>query len=51
MWESYILKRKGYSLFEQSQMTAEERKWVIDRVEEENQRAQEMSNAGSRHVI
>ena len=41
MWESYVLKSKNYSLFEQDQMTGEERRWIIEKIEEETERAKQ----------
>jgi hypothetical protein len=41
MWESYLLKQKNYSLFEQAQMPGEERKWIMEKIEEEAERAKQ----------
>lgn len=38
MWEMYLLKSKGVSFQEAYQMTAEERKWWFEKMEEENER-------------
>jgi hypothetical protein len=42
MVQSHILKKHGgYSLFEMKNMTAEERKWVINRIDRENKDQQD----------
>lgn len=42
MEESFLLKFYGrYNIFEQSIMTAEERSWVLDRIDKENKKAAE----------
>jgi uncharacterized protein (DUF2345 family) len=42
MEQQYQLKRgAGYSIFEQAQMPAEERAWVMRRIERENKERQE----------
>jgi hypothetical protein len=47
MWQQYILKQKGITFEESGYMTAEERKWWMERIEEENDRMKKASR-GSR---
>jgi len=49
MWQQYILKSKGVSFDESGEMTAEERKWWINRIEEENDRMKK-NTKGSRNL-
>ena len=46
MLQSYVLKSKGVSFWEQAQMTAEERKWWFKKIEEENDRMKQSSKKG-----
>jgi hypothetical protein len=38
MWQEYIIKTKGYSRTDIYAMPAEERKWIITRIEEEHEK-------------
>ena len=49
MWELYLLKSKGVSFKEAYAMTAEERKWWFEKMEEENERMKRQT-AGSREL-
>lgn len=46
MWQEYIIKQKGYSRTDIYYMPAEERKWIIDRIEEENERMKKNARGG-----
>jgi len=46
MWQELIIKQKNYSRSDIYAMPAEERKWIIDRIEEENERQQKNARAG-----
>ena len=50
MEESYLLKRHGkYTLHEQNDMTAEERKWVLNRIKKQaDEEKQEADKAASK---
>lgn len=48
MWEEYIIKRHiNYSRIEIYAMTAEERKWILKRVEEEAEKIKQSTSRGS----
>ena len=47
MWEEYIIKRHiDYSRSEIYAMPAEERKWIMERIEEEIERQKRAANSG-----
>lgn len=51
MWEEYIIKRHiNYSRVEIYAMPAEERKWIMERIEEERQREKELTSRGSMNL-
>ena len=50
MWEEYIIKQKGYSRADVYAMPAEERKWIIARIEEENEEMKKNARGGNRSL-
>lgn len=48
MWEEYLIKRHvNYSRSEIYSMPAEERKWIMERIEEEAERSRRGTSSGS----
>lgn len=48
MWEEYLIKRHiNYSRKEIYAMPAEERKWIMDRVQEEAERIKQANSRGN----
>jgi hypothetical protein len=49
MDQQCFFKQNGYSLFEQNQMTAEERAWTIDWIQRQAQKQEEQAQRGQSH--